>query len=306
MTNHTQPAAEGLAVARKTGRLTPADTSAQLAPWRRAHQLTRCSLYWIPVKAFPMPLTQKTWLLRFLDRLASTLLEEFQLRREIFLQYKTVVEVAEAFQRTSLEFMPNLGLSRRPGAAVRGPATVEELKEFKESGKEFNLNDYVPDYCYWFLKKSGAKQLETFWGHGGISMIFIKPDPATSPPPLPFSAAFREKSRIFKAMDVDGIWESAFALSDGFQAKSKELFGAGLENGPYSGIRFILPVLQSSDFFIQPEPEFAKWFQVFDLYIRESPEDAGVLLASKSDLDETLIALLEKMREDGLAYPDAR
>jgi len=297
---------DGLAVARKA-RLTPVDRGPELAPWRRANELTRCCLYWMPVSGFPIPLAQRAWLLQFLERLASTVSDKFGLRREIFLQYKTVTDLVDAFLRTTREFQPLMGLSRRPGAALPKLPSGAELKEMVKSGKEFNFNEVTPDYCYWFLKKSGKKQLETFWGYGGISMIFTEPDPATVPPPLPFTAKFREKSTVFQKVDVDGVWESAFALNDGFQAKSKELFGAGLEQTPqYPGIPFILPLLQSSDFFSQPEQESGKWFQLFDLYLHETPEDAGILLASKTDLDETLIELLGKMREEGLVYPESK
>jgi len=299
---------EAIATARKAGRLTPVDRSLELAPWQRARELTRCFLYWMPVNGFPIPLTQRAWLLTFLERLASTISLEFGLRREIFLQYKAVSGMTGTFLKTSQEFMPLMGLSRRPEAALGGPPSAAELKLMVKSGKEFNFKDLAPDYCYWFLKKkSGGKQLATFWGHGGVSMMFTKPDPATAPPPLPFSAAFRQKSKVFQMVDVDGALEGSFALKDGFQAQSKQLFGAGLEDNPqYPGIPFILPLLQASDFFGQPEPESAKWFQLFDLYVRESPEDTGVLLASKTDFDDPLIQLLEKMRADGFTYPESK
>jgi hypothetical protein len=298
--------ADGLAAAVRKARLTPVDRSHELAPWRRANELTRCWLYWMPVSGFPIPLAQRAWLLQFLERLASTASDQFGLRREIFLQHKTVAPLMDAFLRTTREFQPLMGLSRRPGAPLPKFPSNEEMKEMVKSGT-FNLDEITPDYCYWFLKKSGKKQLETFWGHGGISMIFAEPDPATTPPPLPFSAAFRQKSTVFQKVDVDGVWESAFSLNDGFQAKSKELFGAGLEQNPqYPGITFILPLLRSSDFFSQPEQESAKWFQLFDLYLHETPEDAGILLASKTDIDETLIELLGKMREEGLVYPEGK
>ena len=300
-------AGEAVATPTKRGRLTPVDRSPELAPWRRAQELSRCSLYWMPVGGFPVPLAQRGWLLQFLERLASTMSEQFGLRREVFLQFKTVPELMDTFLRNAQGFQPMLGLSRRPGAAIPRVPDAATLTRMAESGKEIKFNEITPDYCYWFLRKSGAKQLEAFWGHGGISMIFTKPDPATAPPPVPMSPAFRKKCKAIEDSGVEGLWEAMFALKDGFQAKSKELFGIGLEDEPqYPGIPFILPLLQSSDFFSQLEQESSKWFQLFDLYIRESPEDAGLLLASKTDFDETLIKLLEKMRADGLTYPESR
>lgn len=299
-------AGEALATARRAGRLSPLGRQ-EIAPWQRAHELTRCFLYWMPVSGFPIPLAQRAWLLQFLARLASTASEKLGLRREFFLQYKTVIVLLEAFQRTALEFQPLLGLGRRPGAPITPLPTPADMEELVKSGKDFDFKKNIPDFCYWFLKKRGEKQSEMFWGSGGVSMIFAQPDPATAAPPLPFSPAFRQKSRLFQKLDVDGVWESAAALNDGFQAKSKELFGAGLENHPqYPGLPFILPILQASDFFQQSEQESSKWFQLFDIYVRESPEDGGVLLASKTDFDDALSELLVKMREDGFTYPEGR
>ena len=42
------------------------------------------------------------------------------------------------------------------------------------------------------------------------------------------------------------------------------------------------------------------YFELFDVYLRESPSDSGMLLASKYDLEEILIAVLEKMRATNL------
>jgi hypothetical protein len=62
-------------------------------------------------------------------------------------------------------------------------------------------------------------------------------------------------------------------------------------------------MLRSEDFFKQPEDECKKWFELFDVYINESPADRGILLASKNDLDEDLIPLLKAMADEKLEYP---
>lgn len=65
---------------------------------------------------------------------------------------------------------------------------------------------------------------------------------------------------------------------------------------------FILPHLSADDFFNRSAEECETWFQVFDIYIRESPDDKGILLASKIDIEEILTGILKQMRDKGLAY----
>ncbi len=54
----------------------------------------------------------------------------------------------------------------------------------------------------------------------------------------------------------------------------------------------------------QASPEdLDQWFSLFDFYLGESQKDQGILLASKSDIENDLIALLERLRSEGLEYP---
>jgi hypothetical protein len=71
------------------------------------------------------------------------------------------------------------------------------------------------------------------------------------------------------------------------------------------GIPFIFPVLDSADFFSQPPEVIEKCFQLFEVYIRESPADKGILLAFTGDLEEKLIELVRVMKDQKLIYPEA-
>jgi hypothetical protein len=173
-----------------------------------------------------------------------------------------------------------------------------------EGRKQFNFNEFAPDYCYWFVDKSEKKQRELFFGHGGMSFIFLNPDPKTKAPALPFSAAIRREP-IFQKFDIDRIHARTFALLDGFQEKSKKLFGSGLEEDPQiKGLPYILPLLGTGDFFNQPEEEVKKWFELFDVYVNESPADKGVIFASGIDVVDDLIRMLKQMRKNGVEYPE--
>jgi len=46
-----------------------------------------------------------------------------------------------------------------------------------------------------------------------------------------------------------------------------------------------------------PEQELKAYFELFDVYLRESPPDGGMILASKHDLEELLIDVLEQMKK---------
>jgi hypothetical protein len=132
----------------------------------------------------------------------------------------------------------------------------------------------------------------------------LKPDPKTTPPPLPLSESVRKRIPILQAMNVDQMMARAASLADGFLAKSKSMFSKGLEGDPQTkGLPFILPLLDAGDFFSQPPEVVQQCFELFDVYVRESPVDKGMLLAFASELEAPLIALLKEMRDQGLKYP---
>lgn len=286
-------------------RLTPMDRSKDLYPLRRANETRSSFLYWIPVTAFPIPALQRDWLMTFLDALNALVTGRLGLRTEVFLQYKSVMDLQRAFQRTAMEFGPIMGLSRRPGTTLESSPTMDDIAPVLEGRRKFDLKDWTPDYVYWFHNKSQRRQREEFFGYGGLTMISMKPDPKTVAPKLPFTDTFRKKHKIFQQVDVDSLVAGTFSLIDEFQAKSKELFASDLKQDPrYAGILFVLPILSAADFLERPLEECKDWFSLFDVYVRESPIDNGILLASKIDIEDQIIELLTEIRANGQPFPE--
>lgn len=241
--------------------------------------------------------------MEFLDSLLAHLTIQEGLRVEVFLQYKAIMEMQRAFQKTAIEFGPIMGLSRQPGTTLAPSPLIEDLEPILRGEKEFNLKEWTPDYCYWFQRKLEKRQREVFFGNGGLTIISLRPDPKTAPPKLPFSEVFRKKHKIFQLVDVDEFVASTYSLTDEFHPKSKEMFASDLKDDPrYPGILFTLPILSAADFFERPATECESWFTLFDVYVRESPVDNGILLASKLDLEGQLINLLKDMRERNQHY----
>jgi hypothetical protein len=287
----------------REGRIQPIEKR-QLEPFLRAPQSTGCELYWISVSAWPAPVTQRTWLIDFFQRLNKFLAQEHSLRGEFFLQQQTVPQVEKQFRKLAVDLLPKLGLARKPNAPMPPPPSMDQLKGAVR-GEAFEVSDHLPDYCYWFHHPDLPSLLGEFFGLGGSAMFYLKPDPATKTPEIPLANELRQLFPQMRWDRLEMMMQAGSAVKDGFLAASKKLFGEGLEEEPeYAGLSYIVPLLRTGDFFNQPETERQKWFQLFDLFWRESPADKGIYIASKLPLEEPLSDILKAMKEEGKLYPE--
>lgn len=276
-------------------------------PWVRAVEelLPGCALFWLPVSSWPVRYEERAWLLEFCERFQQVLERSAGLRGEVFLEYKSVQgELVDPFFRYTQKSLKLMGLGRHPGQVLPSLPSPEEIRRLIESKKEINVRDWIAEYTYWFVGKQPQQQRELFLGHGGMTHIFLPPDPKTKAPKIPLTPALRASLPIFQEFDVDAIHAATYALTDRFLKQSKELFGEGLEERPeFPGIPFILPLLDCAHFFTANGTLCARWFSLFEVYLRESPKDGGLLLAFQQDkYQSTLFEVLDSMRRDGLKY----
>lgn len=287
-------------------RLHPVDMSKALAPFRKASSVNDCHLYWIPISSWPAPNGQRAWLLEFLGKLHAVVESKTELRGEFFLDYHVAEDFERLFLKSAIELAPFLGLARRPGTSLPKGPTQQELKDAAQGRSEFDLKKHMPTYCYWFLNQDLARLLPLFFGHGGTSMMYLAPDPGAKPPKIPYLDEIKEIFPTLPFDKLEAMSSAAASMGDGFLKKSKLLFGTGLEEEPqYDGLPFIVPLLEAGDFTRQPQQERQNWFELFELHWRESPADRGLFLASKLDIEEDIIGLLEQMKEAGHIYPVA-
>ena len=279
-----------------------------ILPLVRSKKMQGCALYWLPVYTEPLVWREKQWLMAFFDALDAILEKKYGLRQESFLQMKLVAPMGapkDLLHANQAELMPMMGLSRKPGAKLPPIPTEEDLKPVMEGKQKFQFNDYVGDYVMWFLTRKERFRRDLFLGYGGYTMMYLAPDPATEPPPLPDYPAFNEHPAI-KNYDVRGLWDTVHLLTDGFGAKSKAVFGKGFEEEPsFEGIPFIIPLMNAREYQDANPDDIAAMFTVFDVYIQESSSDTGILIASKLDLDDDLHEVLESLRAAGIEHPSA-
>jgi len=232
-----------------------------------------------------------------------------ELKMELFVESDAIYpDRHEQFIQTALDFNPVMGFSRTPGAPLPSIPKNEDIEAIRRLEKPFVLKPFLKGICYWFLFKHIQRQLDLFWGFGGATILFVKPDPAAQTPATGIPAGVK-KHPAYQAMaqqhDVQGLLDTAFSAQSGFLKKSKEAFGKGWEQRlEYRGLLYVLPRWRSRDFFDLPEEEVKQLFEVCDLFVTESPPDQGVLLASSRPIRSVIHQAVASLVEAGLVFPD--
>lgn len=268
-----------------------------------------CQLYWMPVSAFPMPFRQRQWLLHFCERFSNVVAAKHSVKAETFLQMKIIQPtLRDIFLKTAKDFNPVFGLSRTPHTPLPPMPDTKYAEDLQQGRRKFDAKETQPDYCYWFLYKDERRQRESFLGFGGMTMLYLKPNPEARPP-KPRIPKYIQKDPAFSQLlartDMDRMMDGALSLQSPFLKGSKEMFGQDLKEDPiYDGLLYILPLLDSATFLKTVKAETDQWFSLFEFYLNESPTDRGILLATQHDAEDDLIALSEQLRAEGLNYPE--
>lgn len=279
------------------------EIGSSLLPFRRALSLDDISLYWLPVARFPVPESQREWILDFYLRLDQEM-QRRDLRVETFLQFKSLYpDLLKPFLKTTNQYQPITGVSIVYGELPPEPPTFEEIQRTVEKGGMVDVNQWMADYCHWFLVKKPQEQRRNFFGHGGVFSLYLKSDPSVTPPKVEIPRIVRTHP-MFEKMEVEAKISAAYGLSDGFLKKSHEMFGEPFRDDPsFEGILFVIPLLFSRHFLDVSTSERQRWFELFDAYMIESPTDKGVLLAvNDPNFDEALESILNAMREEKFYY----
>jgi len=108
---------------------------------------------------------------------------------------------------------------------------------------------------------------------------------------------------LIDGTDMDAMLKRLSSLQAPFLKQSKDLFATDLVDDPqYPGLLFALPLLGTKEFFSASPELLDSCFSLFTFYLRESPEDGGILLATQKDFEDDLTGLLEIMRGEEMDY----
>ncbi len=287
-------------------RLEPSSDEPAFAPWARAGALTDCELYWLPVSTFPIGHLQRRWLLRFLQLLAASVAAKREMLPEVFLEMKVIQpDYRQEFLKSSREFLPILGLGRHPGKPLPATPDAQYAEDLQKGRVTYDPASLKPAFAYWFLRRKMEEQLHLFFGSSGTVILFLKPEEPPKKIPKPNLALIRDPAlrQMVEETDLDAQAAEMKAMQAPFLQQSKDIFAADLEDRPeFDGYRFVAPLLNASDFFTATCDELQKWFELFGVYVRESPEDKGILLASKEPIQEDLSSIMQILNKEA-TYP---
>jgi len=276
----------------------------QIAPWRRAQRSTSLFLYWMPVR-FPAESEPKQWLTRFCDVFLQSFKESGNLRPEVFVHRNALQgDLIRQYASAARELGPMAGLSRQfPERQPSQPAPDGPEMKVKTNGIECRS-------CIWFSDRDDKQARELFTGCGEMTVILRKPGSAGVAPSLPSLDHLRSHpllGQLMNSFDLSRMLRNCSAVSEGFLQSSIELFGADIKDRPdLRGQVFVLPSLTTSNFLSLEQNDADRLFRFCEVYLAESKQDGGVLMASKNDLGPAIELAVHALKENGLKYQERR
>ncbi len=272
-----------------------------LKPWVRAESLTRCSLYWAGVSSTPMRQSEREWFLAFLQAFVAACREQGWMPC-FFLDVETIERSCqERFLAESIDYRVFPAYTRTPWGPLPKPIPEEETDAIRRQEKPFVLSNYLKGYAQWFRRFAPEKVLPAYFGFGGATMLFVPPDPATAPPLPDFSPGVKKSPLLrdaFAAGDPVEEMRTLLLLKHKAFAALKAAFSRGEEN--HTGLKsmpLLIPRLRSQDFFSLESEVLDALFEASPVYLAESPEDRGILIASVKPVDEVIATLAGAVNE---------
>lgn len=273
-----------------------------VSPFLRAKSIEDIAVYWMPVRCFPIPEQQLLWINEFQGLLDAELAAD-ALRPELFLQFKSLFpDLLDSFLKSAQDNQPFTGVGLHFSKGLPKPLTMSALETEIKKGGMINVNQWMMDYCHWFLTKRAQQQRELFFGRGGMCTLWI--DASAGEKSSLEVPRIMKTHPLFRQANFEEKLAGIYSLKDPFLADLKKVFGEPFQNEPsYPGMLFVLPLFDSDSLLASTAEQRKVWFNIFRGYLIESVADEGILLAvSDPEFDMRLISILDKMNAAGHTY----
>jgi|RhiMethySRZTD1v2_1073278.scaffolds.fasta_scaffold19902_5 hypothetical protein len=222
--------------------------------------------YLIPVSPFPLQEPEATSLAGFLDRFISVAAHAHSLTSEVFMQLEqlgdTFDEGRVAFSANAKTWMPQTGL----GVWVdRDPPQKWTIEEFNQLGPDDKPRPLM--FQVFRVTKQHART-------------------AARSAMLPFGS----------------VMEILTPMGDTYVTNAGKIFKAGITDPSFTCFPYYVGLLEGKTVRHASRKELDRWFDGMTVYIRQSYEDQGVLVASSAPLAPILERIGAVTTSSGWSY----
>ncbi len=224
-------------------------------------------LYLIPVSHFPMPENDLAWLME----ICGTVIQYHKtnsptLREEVIIKQSCLYTgLLDFFVDHASELMPRQGVAVIPHASPPHMPSKGELEGIDPRNLDPNavgLGLDVPELVFWISEEKGKDiSRKNLLGHGALHIYLTRLD----------------EEKLY------GQW--------------REVFGKRVTDRLFRKMPFFMPLFGWQSFLEAEAKEVSTWLASFDLYIGESIEDKGIIIASKKNIDIFLAQLASRLPE---------
>jgi hypothetical protein len=236
----------------------------------RLSAITKGDVYLLPVSRFPLPEAE----LAYLQKLINSLVDEYltpdsQTSLEVMIRQSCLYTgLLDAFVDNAPQWMPQQGLAiipHKPPPHMPGRSEIESAdpRLINQYGVEGVVD--IPEFVFQITDEAAKKRCcEAMSGHGALSIMLTK----------------------LKTNDLQRKW--------------KELFGSRVTDRHFRSMPLFIPLLGVQSFQSATEDDLSSWFGTFELYIGESKEDQGIVIASRENLKGSLENIAKELPEQAI------
>lgn len=223
--------------------------------------------YLVPVRAFPLGERDQSTVAAFIDDFCSTAARVFGCGSEVFVQLEQFhgKEPRELFADHGKKWLPETGL----GIWVDRPKPEKWTKE--------ELEDLIP----------GDRLRPLMFQVFRISTGALE--------------RVEARSKLFK---YGSILEIFTVFGDDYLPKVKPIFMAGIVDRTYRCFPYYVPLIECKNLAKASREQLDDWFDSTELYVRQSFEDQGVILAAPRALDNIFTQMGGRLEGDFWKFPD--
>jgi hypothetical protein len=225
-------------------------------------------VFLLPVSRYPVPQSELHYVSMFIDSLVDKYqLTYGQLSIEVIIRQSCIYTgLLNTFVDNAPQWMPEQGLAvipHKPPPHMPSSDRIARINPILLSQRGIEGVIDIPEFVFRIRDEEGKEQCrKTMGGHGALSIILTR------------------------------------LTSDDLRQAWKELFGKRITDRIFRNLRSYIPAFGVQSFQGATENDLSSWFKSFELYIGESKEDKGIVIASGRNIE----GLVEEVRK-GLPEP---